>query len=232
MPLNIFDGSAWKPFKKISIHDGSAWKDSKASYVYDGSQWKKFGAAVPQNTVAPEFTWQNNNRQAGQYISIGVGTWENSPTSFTYTWQKAPFALSGAHVESSWVTFGDNQNSSYIDKQMIGYVLRCKVVAINEFGESDPVYVNGNNLVSVYTNGIDSISTDDQNQVVRPQNVFYIDHTLTQNGIINLRLVKPIGADQYRVYWVGPGIQNQKDVTTVIDGTAYDTTSIDTGSSD
>jgi hypothetical protein len=74
MPLNIFDGSAWKPFKKISIHDGSTWKDSKASYVYDGSQWKKFGAAVPKNTVAPVFTWHMGKLANLVYIYMAKST--------------------------------------------------------------------------------------------------------------------------------------------------------------
>jgi len=70
MPLNIFDGSAWKPFKKISIYDGSAWRDSKASYIYDGSQWKKFGASVPVITVVPTFTWQYNS--TSNYSSTNI----------------------------------------------------------------------------------------------------------------------------------------------------------------
>ena len=230
MPLNIFDGSAWKPFKKISIYDGSAWIDSKASYVYDGSQWKKFGAAVPVITVAPTFTWQYNNRQSAQSVSIGAGTWENSPTSFKYEWQQAPFSSTQSHIESQWVTVGSDQNSFYVDKPQIGYVLRCKIIATNEFGDSDPLYINGNNTRSIYTNGVDSVSTEDQTQVVRPQDVYFISHELNANGVINLRWIKPNGTDQYRVYWVGPGIQDEKIVTT--NSSVYETTTIDTGSAD
>ena len=58
MPLNIFDGSSWNPFKKAKVYDGSAWKDAKTIQVYDGSAWHTISSLIPVNTVAPSINWQ------------------------------------------------------------------------------------------------------------------------------------------------------------------------------
>ena len=95
MPLNIFNGSSWNPFKKIQVHNGSTWADSKASYIWNGTEWELFSTGVPENTVAPAFSQQSGlEGLVEQTVSITTGTWDNTPTSYRYVWEAAPYSNS------------------------------------------------------------------------------------------------------------------------------------------
>ena len=94
MALNIFDGSNWSQYKKLHVYDGSSWRESVAAYIWDGTEWKLFSTGIPVNTALPILSSSNarfnslNLLEPGNTISTDNGTWDNSPTSYTYKWYK------------------------------------------------------------------------------------------------------------------------------------------------
>lgn len=144
MPLNIFDGSNWNPFKKIQIHDGTSWNDSKAAHIWNGSEWKIFSTGVPTNTEAPAFSQSVTGGGVEQTVSVSTGVWDNSPTSYRYVWEVAQYSNAGFNNWTPLYYNGVAQTSSsaYVDLTHVGYTIRAKVYAINASGESYPYTVS------------------------------------------------------------------------------------------
>ena len=142
MPLNIFDGSSWNPLKKIQIHDGTSWNDSKAAYVWNGSEWKNLLGIVPVNTVLPTLSLQGSSflYAAEQTVLTTNGTWENSPTTFEYQWQKAPYPTSNwsniLDKTTSSLALSEDEWDSQQTLKYVGYAVRCKVSATNADGKN------------------------------------------------------------------------------------------------
>jgi hypothetical protein len=220
MPLNIFDGSSWNPFKKINIHDGSSWVTAKSAHVWDGTAWKLFSTGVPKNTTAPSFS-QTSGAEGSveQTISVTTGTWENSPTSYRYVWEVAAFT-NGAY---NWQTLLHNgvaqtQSSAYLNFNYVGYLVRCKVYAINAVGESDPYLV-------------------EPGAIFGPGPIpFFMAYPVSDGRIYSL-WQKAKGATGYIMYYQGPNIpytqitlpaHNEEPGTSV--GTDFGNKYIDLGS--
>jgi hypothetical protein len=81
-------------------------------------------AAVPVNTMLPTLS---GTPQVGQTLTATNGTWTNSPTSFTYQWNRAGSAISGA-TASAYVPVSAD----------VGNTLTISVTATNGFGSSTP----------------------------------------------------------------------------------------------
>jgi hypothetical protein len=81
-------------------------------------------AAVPINTAVPAIS---GLPQVGQTLTATNGTWTNSPTSFTYQWNRAGSAISGA-TASAYVPVSAD----------VGNTLTISVTATNGFGSSTP----------------------------------------------------------------------------------------------
>lgn len=153
MPINIFDGSSWNPFKKIQIHNGSSWVDSKASYIWNGTEWKLFTAGVPSNTVSPLLSQTSGSEgSVDQTLSITTGTWDNSPTSYRYVWEAAPYSNSSYNWQPLMNQgVAQTQATAYLNSTYVGYLVRCKVYASNAVGESLPKIVENG---AIYGPGI------------------------------------------------------------------------------
>jgi len=82
-------------------------------------------APVPVNTVAPALTY--SYRYEGEIAETNDGTWDNSPTSFTYQWYRDATPISGE------TNYNYMLNPADADK----YV-SCEVTAINGSGSSTP----------------------------------------------------------------------------------------------
>ena len=145
MPLNIFDGSNWNPFKKAKVYDGTTWQDAKTVKVYDGTTWHTISSLIPINTVAPSLVWKtdpvslSNDYGVGQTVSINTGTWTNNPTSFTYKWYKAPYT---SNSTKNWTAITGETLSTFsipADSTYVGYLIKCEIVAINQYGSSDKI---------------------------------------------------------------------------------------------
>jgi hypothetical protein len=221
MPLNIFNGSSWGPFKKIQIYDGSSWKDSKASYIWDGTTWKLFSTGVPTITTAPTFSQTAGSEgSVEQTLSITTGTWENYPTSYRYVWEVAAYT-NGVYNWQPLVhnSLAQTQSTAYINLNYVGYLVRCKVYAINAVGESVPSIVEPGLVFSPAAN---------------PSFTAYP----VSDGRIYAFWGKAKGATGYLMYYQGPNIpyteillplNNEEPGTSV--GTEFGNKYIDLGTS-
>jgi hypothetical protein len=79
---------------------------------------------VPVNTTPPTIS---GTAQVGQTVTATNGTWANSPTSFTYQWNRAGSAISGA-AASAYVPVAAD----------VGNTLAISVTATNGSGSSTP----------------------------------------------------------------------------------------------
>ena len=80
---------------------------------------------VPVNTTPPALS--GKFRYEGESVDTNDGTWDNSPTSFTYQWYRDATPISGETLNQYILTAAD------VDK----YV-SCQVTAINGGGSSTP----------------------------------------------------------------------------------------------
>jgi hypothetical protein len=78
--------------------------------------------AIPANTAVPVVT---GTAQVGQTLTTGNGTWTNSPTSYTYQWNRAGTPIAGATASTYVCVVAD-----------LGNTLTASVVASNAFGSS------------------------------------------------------------------------------------------------
>jgi hypothetical protein len=194
MPLNIFDGSSWNPFKKIQIHDGSTWNEAKAAYVWDGTEWKRFSEGIPKNITVPllsSSTSRSNSLytlEPNDVLSSDNGTWENSPTSYKYQWYKK--ALSGGSWEAisgkttSTITLTEDTLPTL---KYVGYTLRCGIIATNYVGDSEEVF----SVESGY---------------VLPSKITSFNITVLSNNIVQVEWQKSIGATDYYLQYQGPEV--------------------------
>ena len=206
MPLNIFDGSSWNPLKKIQVYDGTSWNNSKAAYVWDGSEWKNLLGVVPVNTVLPALSLQGSSflYAAEQTVLTTNGTWENSPTTFEYQWQKAPYPTSNwsdipNKTLSSLELLEDEWDSQQALKY-VGYAVRCKVSATNS---------DGKNLEDIYT-----LSSP----VIAPANLGDITVNVVSNGVVEFTWQKVRGANDYYIQYQGPEVAFT-EVTSMVNNT-------------
>jgi hypothetical protein len=65
------------------------------------------------------------NPFVGTTITTSNGTWDNSPTSFTYQWSRGLFAIVDAVLSTYVLEPGD-----------IGQEVKCTVTATNEVGST------------------------------------------------------------------------------------------------
>jgi hypothetical protein len=70
----------------------------------------------------------------GEQVQVGVGVWQNAPTSYAYQWQRCD----GAGGNCSDVT-GETRSDYVARLADVGYTLRCVVTATNAGGDSSGV---------------------------------------------------------------------------------------------
>ena len=81
--------------------------------------------AAPVNTVAPALSY--TFRYEGESVDTDDGTWDNSPTSFTYQWYRDATPISGETLSQYILTSADADTE-----------VTCQVTAINAGGSSTP----------------------------------------------------------------------------------------------
>src|ERR1700694_5549737 len=89
--------------------------------------------SVPVNTALPTIA---GTAQVGQTLTATNGTWTNSPTSFTYQWNRAGTAIGGA-TASTYVPVSAD----------VGNTLTVSVVAANSGGSSSPAISSATSAV-------------------------------------------------------------------------------------
>ena len=98
-------------------------------------------ATAPVNTVAPVLSF--SLRYEGELVTTNNGTWDNSPTSFTYQWYRGATLISGETLNEYTLAAAD------ADKY-----ITCQVTAINAGGSatepSDAIYIYDYDYGQVY----------------------------------------------------------------------------------
>lgn len=82
------------------------------------------GGAVPTISVAPVIS---GNQQVAQTLSTTDGTWNNSPSSFTYQWKRDGSSIGAATA-----------NTYLLVELDAGAAMTCEVTAHNASGDSSP----------------------------------------------------------------------------------------------
>lgn len=85
-------------------------------------------AAAPANTKAPTVT---GTAREGQTLSAGTGTWSNTPTSFTYQWQRC--ASDGTSCGN--ITAATSKTYKLVAAD-VGHTVRVAVTAANADGKA------------------------------------------------------------------------------------------------
>ena len=80
---------------------------------------------VPVNTTPPALRY--GGRYEGELVNTDDGTWDNSPTSFTYQWYRDATPISGETLNEYFLAAAD------VDTEVT-----CQVTAINGGGSSTP----------------------------------------------------------------------------------------------
>ncbi len=80
---------------------------------------------APTNVTAPSIS--PSSAHVGQAISCSTGTWDNSPTSYAYSWQRDGTDIAGA-TSSGYIVVTED-----VDHQVT-----CTVIAHNSSGDSAP----------------------------------------------------------------------------------------------
>lgn len=191
MSFKVFDGSSWYPFKKIKIQTNIGWQDYKKAFIFDGSSWVEI-LEKPKILTNPELSYSRGQELygAGQTVTVSNGTWEGTVSSYKYQWEKGIY--SGSQILWSNI---DNQttNSFLIPGDLVGYKLRCSVIATNNAGDSEKAY--GTTIGYILPQFIQTITA-----FVQQDGNGYI------NGKIRVFWDVSEGADGYILIYQGPGI--------------------------
>ena len=137
--------------------------------AYGGSEpvngnWMEAWEAITAVPVAPVNTTppvlDGKFRYEGELVTTDDGTWDNSPTSFTYQWYRDATPISG-----------ETLNEYYLDAADVDKYVSCQVTAINGGGSSTPepsdsFYIFDYDYAQVYYYYEDTKSPEDilQNQ--------------------------------------------------------------------
>src|SRR5690349_7729048 len=84
-------------------------------------------AAVPQNTTAPSIS---GTAKEGSTLTASDGAWSNSPTSFTYQWQRCASDGSGCGD----ITSATSKTYTLVTGD-VGHTVRVVVTAVNADGK-------------------------------------------------------------------------------------------------
>lgn len=97
--------------------------DGSRAYAVTGGS-----VAPPTNTAPPTIP---SSRDVGQTAACNHGTWTGSPTSFVYSWTRDGVGVANEQAASYKLRSGD-----------AGHTIRCRVVAHNAGGDSQPATSN------------------------------------------------------------------------------------------
>jgi lysophospholipase L1-like esterase len=84
--------------------------------------WTNSAGSIPVNTVAPAIS---GTQQVGQTITSSTGTWNSTPTSYTYQWKRDSVSIGGRTTNSYTLVAMDALCT-----------ITCEVTAINAYGSA------------------------------------------------------------------------------------------------
>jgi hypothetical protein len=213
VPLNIFDGSSWNPFKKAQVFDGSQWSDAKSIQIYNGSQWQAISSLVPVNTATPTATWLIDSISTlpdygvGQTVTIAHGDWTNNPSTYTYKWYKAPYNVGN----KLWSLIdGVTSNQYQLPAELVGYYIKVEVFAENQYGKSAAATYNMPDQAFICPQGTKNLSS---------QAISNTQATITWDA--------SLGANGYYIQYWQAGVYHDVRLESYVRSYTIDTTNYD-----
>jgi hypothetical protein len=196
MPLNIFDGSSWNPFKSAKVYDGSQWQDAKTIKIYNGAEWKTVSSLIPVNSALPTISWPTNqitqspDYGVGKNITVTDGVWSNNPNSFKYKWYYAEYTPN----TPNWILItGQTTNTYYLPADKVGCFIKVEVIAVNQYGDS---------LSATYSMPF--------NAYLIPESAKNAIGTATSNTQATITWDESVGANGYYIQWWQAGSYHEE----------------------
>lgn len=136
----------WTEIKSIFRKTSGSWTEILTVFRRDSGTWVKvFSAAkIPGNTVAPTIT--GTGKLFGTLTNNSLGTWTNSPTSYTRQWRRGNPPAGGGEPTSYSNISGATSSTYTTTSDDNGKYIVCVVTATNALGSntavSNAIYVN------------------------------------------------------------------------------------------
>jgi len=145
---------------------------------------------APVNTVPPALSYEQ--RTEFYTVSTDDGTWDNSPTSFTYQWYRDATPISG-----------ETSNIYFLDTLDVDKYVSCEVTAINGSGSSTPapsdaIYIYDYDYGQVYYYAED---TRDEQSILQNQFMLAIKTAGVWDKLDVLCVFRGSGENNARVDW-------------------------------
>lgn len=135
----------WSEILSVFQKQGGTWTEILNIFQKIGGTWTKVFAAakVPGNTVAPTIT--GTGYLYGTLTNNSLGTWTNSPTSYTRQWRRANPPAGGGEPQGYSNISGATSSTYVTTAADDGKYIVCQVTATNALGSnaasSGPIYV-------------------------------------------------------------------------------------------
>jgi hypothetical protein len=136
----------WVEIKSIFQKQGGTWTEILNVFQKIGGTWTKVfaGLKVPGNTVAPTIT--GSSYLYGTLTNNSLGTWTNSPTSYTRQWRRGTPAAGGGEPTGYSNISGATSSTYTTTSDDNGKYIICQITATNTVGNnsaaSNYIYVS------------------------------------------------------------------------------------------
>jgi uncharacterized repeat protein (TIGR02543 family) len=152
-------GGTWSEILSVFQKQGGTWVEILNIFQKIGGTWTKVFAAakIPGNTVAPTIT--GTGYLYSTLTNNSLGTWTNSPTSYTRQWRRGTPPAGGGEPQGYSNITGATSSTYVTTAADDGKYIICQVTATNALGSnsaaSNPIYVS---KYSPVANGIYTIT--------------------------------------------------------------------------
>ena len=157
----------WSEILSVFQKQGGTWTEILNIFQKIGGTWTKVFAAakVPGNTVAPTIT--GSGYLYGTLTNTNLGTWTNTPTSYSRQWRRANPPAGGGEPQGYSNISGATSSTYVTTSDDNGKYVVCQVTATNALGSnaasSNLIYVSKYSPVALgiynVTGGVSTGST-------------------------------------------------------------------------
>ena len=135
----------WSEIRSVFQKQGGTWTEILNIFQKIGGTWTKVFAAakVPGNTVAPTIT--GTGYLYSTLTNNSLGTWTNTPTSYTRQWRRGTPPAGGGEPSGYSNITGATSSTYVTTNDDDGKYIVCQVTATNALGSnaasSSPIYI-------------------------------------------------------------------------------------------
>lgn len=144
-------GSTWTEIKSIFQKIGGTWTEILNVWQKIGGTWTKVFSAdkIPGNTVKP--TISGTGYLYSTLTNDSLGTWTNSPTSYSRQWRRANDSngIPGSYSNITGATGTTYVTTSSDDGKWVAIQITATNAAGSNSVSSDPIYINKYTPVSI-----------------------------------------------------------------------------------